>query len=149
MTRDRPGQHTSVEHKQRQYASKPYSENWLEPNIYIETIQSHIEHKSTSKIYTLHKVQNQALRLITGSMKSTPIRVIKETTTIQQLSKRRDMGNIIQVQSVVRGNADSLLNRVANTSTGTLNDLTSLIKANNRNIRVPICAGPTYFNTRM
>ena len=53
---------------------------------------------SKSAIYTLDKVQNQALRLITGSMKSTPIRVIEEATAIQPLSKRRDMRNIIQAE---------------------------------------------------
>ena len=46
----------------------------------------------------IDKVQNQALRLITGSMKSTPIRVMEETTATQPLSKRRDMRNIIQAE---------------------------------------------------
>ena len=74
-------------------------------NVYIETIRPHLEYGSTtlssaskSAIYTLEKVHNQALRLITGSMKSTPIRVMEETTAIQPLSKRRDMGNIIQAE---------------------------------------------------
>ena len=67
-------------------------------NVYIGTIRAHLEYglttlssASKSAIYTLYKVQNQALRLITGSMKSTPIRVMEETTAIQPLSKRRDM----------------------------------------------------------
>ena len=47
-------------------------------------------------IYTLDKVLNQALRLITGSMRSTPIKILEETTAIQPLSKRRDMKIIIQ-----------------------------------------------------
>ena len=71
-------------------------------NVYIGTIRPHLEYGSTtlssapkSAIYTLDKVQNQTLRLITGSMKSTPIRVMEETTAIQPLSKRRDMRNII------------------------------------------------------
>ena len=74
-------------------------------NVYIGTIRPHLEYGSTtlsaaskSAIYTLDKVQNQALRLITGSMKSTPIRVMEETTAIQPLSKRRDMRNIIQAE---------------------------------------------------
>ena len=73
-------------------------------NVYIGTIRPHLEYGSTtlsstskSAIYTLDKVQNQALRLITGSMKSTPIRVMEETTAIQPLSKR-DMRNIIQAE---------------------------------------------------
>ena len=70
-------------------------------NVYIGTVRSHQEYGSTtlssasnSAIYTLEKVQNQALQLITGSMKSTPIRVMEETTAIQPLSKIRDMRNI-------------------------------------------------------
>ena len=67
-------------------------------NVYIGIIGPHMEYGSTtlssaskSTIYPLDKVQNQALRLITGFMKSTPIRVMEETTTIQPLSKRSDM----------------------------------------------------------
>ena len=74
-------------------------------NVYIGTIQPHLEYGSTtlssaskSAIYTLDQVHNQALRLITGSMTSTPIRVMEETTAIQPLSKRRDMRNIIQAE---------------------------------------------------
>ena len=73
--------------------------------VYIGTIRPHLEYGSTtlssaskSEIYTLDKVQNQALRLITGSMKSTRIRVMEETTAIQPFSKRRDMKNIIQAE---------------------------------------------------
>ena len=54
-------------------------------NVYIGTIRPHMEYGSTtlssaskSEIYTLYKVQNQALRPITRSMKSTPIRVKKQ-----------------------------------------------------------------------
>ena len=72
-------------------------------NVYIGTIRPHLEYglttlssASKSAIYILDKVQNQALRLITGSMKSIPIRVMEETIVIQPLSKRRDMRNIIQ-----------------------------------------------------
>ena len=73
--------------------------------VYIGTIRPHLECGSTtlssaskSAIYTLDKVQNQALRLITGSMTSTPIRMMEETTAIQPHSKRRDMINIIQAE---------------------------------------------------
>ena len=48
------------------------------------------------KIYTLDKVQNQALPFFTRSIKSIPIKVMEETTAIQPLRKRRDMKNIIQ-----------------------------------------------------
>ena len=69
-------------------------------NVYIGTIRPHLEYGSTilssaskSAIYTLDKVQNQALRLITGSMKSTPMRVVWETTAIQPPGRRGDMRN--------------------------------------------------------
>ena len=38
----------------------------------------------------LHRVQNQATRLITGGMKSTPIQSLEEATGIQPLADRRD-----------------------------------------------------------
>ena len=44
----------------------------------------------------LEKVQNQAMRLITGAMKSTPIKVMEETTAISSLGHRRDMRNLMQ-----------------------------------------------------
>ena len=71
-------------------------------NVYIGAILPHLEYGSTSftstsksTLYTLDKVQNQALRLITGAMKSTPIKVMEETTAITPLSNRRDMRNLI------------------------------------------------------
>ena len=73
-------------------------------NVYIGTIRPHMDYGSTTlssaskSIYTLDKFQNQTLRLPTRSMKSTPIRVMEETTAIQPLSKRRDMRNIIQAE---------------------------------------------------
>ena len=92
--------------------SRPVSENIIAQyikdglrNVYIGTIRPHLEYGSTtlssaskSTIYTINKVQNQVLRLITGSIKSTPIRVMEETTAIQPLSKRRDMRHIIQAE---------------------------------------------------
>ena len=117
LTRDRPGKHTSVKQKQRQDARRKLAllrklagTQWVAAetvlrNGYIRTIRPHLEYGSTrlssaskSAIYTLDEVQNQALRLITGSIKSTPIRVMEETTAIQPLSKRRDMRNIIQAE---------------------------------------------------
>ena len=41
----------------------------------------------------LDKVQNQAMRLTTGAMKSTPIKVMEDTTAISSLGHRRDMRN--------------------------------------------------------
>ena len=73
--------------------------------MYIGTIRSHLDYGSTTcssasntSNYTLDKVQDQALRLITGSMRSTPIQIMDETTAIQPLSKRRDMRIMIQAK---------------------------------------------------
>ena len=74
-------------------------------NVYIGTIRPHLDYGSTTcssasktSNYTLDKVQNQALRLITGSMRSTPIQIMEEITAIQPLSKRRDMRIMIQAE---------------------------------------------------
>jgi hypothetical protein len=45
---------------------------------------------------TLDKVQNRALRIITGAMKSTPIQSIEEITNIPPLRKRRECKAMIQ-----------------------------------------------------
>ena len=52
-------------------------------NVYIVRIRPHLEYGSASKsaIYKLDKFQNQALRHITVSIKSTPIRVMEESIT--------------------------------------------------------------------
>ena len=74
-------------------------------NVYIGAIRPHLEHGSTSCTsaskstqYTLDKVQTQTLRLITGAMKSTLIKVMAETTAIAPLGHRRDMKNLIQAE---------------------------------------------------
>ena len=72
-------------------------------NVCIGSIRPYLEYRSTSFTssskstqYTLNKVQNQALRLITGAMKSTPIKVMEETTASSPLCHRRVMKNLIQ-----------------------------------------------------
>ena len=74
-------------------------------NVYIGAIRPHLEYVSAtftsaskSTLYTLDKVQNQALRLITGAMKSTPTKVKEETTAITPLRNRRVMRNLIQAE---------------------------------------------------
>ena len=57
-----------------------------------------ISSPSKTSNYTLDKVQNQAFRLITWAMRSTPIKIMEETTAIQPLSKRKDMRIIIQIE---------------------------------------------------
>ena len=71
----------------------------------IGAIRPHLEYgltsftsASMSALHTLDKIQNQALRLITGAMKSTPIKVMEAITAITPLSNKRDMRNLIQAE---------------------------------------------------
>ena len=74
-------------------------------NGYIGTIRPHLDYGSTTCLsswntssYTLDKLQNQALRLITGSMRSTPTKIMGKNTVIQPLSKRRIMMQAERIQ---------------------------------------------------
>ena len=64
--------------------------------VYEGSVRPILEYSSTAWSTTaktnqqsLDKIQNQALRMITGAMKSTPITFMKQTTAIQSLQKRR------------------------------------------------------------
>ena len=71
--------------------------------VYQGTVRPHLEYGSSSwataaKTHqqALDKVQNQALRIITGAMKSTPIQKMEQVTGIPPLSKRRDCKVMVQ-----------------------------------------------------
>ena len=64
--------------------------------VYQGTVRPHLEYNSTAWSTTaktnqqaLDKVQNQALRIITGATKSTPISFMEKLTGIQPLQERR------------------------------------------------------------
>jgi ribonuclease HI/endonuclease/exonuclease/phosphatase family metal-dependent hydrolase len=64
--------------------------------VYQGAVRPHLEYGSSAWMtatkthhQTLDKVQNQALRIITGGLKSTPIEKMEHITGIQPLSKRR------------------------------------------------------------
>ena len=66
-------------------------------SVYEGNVRTNLEYGSSawmtaakSHHQTLDKVQNQALRIITGAMKSTPIASMEEITNIPPLSKRRE-----------------------------------------------------------
>lgn len=72
-------------------------------SVYQGTVRPHLEYGSTSWMtaakthqQTLDKVQNQALRIITGAMKTTPIVKMEETTNIPPLTKRRELKAMLQ-----------------------------------------------------
>ena len=67
------------------------------------TVRPHLEYGSTAWSTTaktdqqaLDKVQNQALRLITGAMRSTPITEMETHTGVQPLGQRRDAKILMQ-----------------------------------------------------
>ena len=71
--------------------------------VYQGTVRPHLEYGSSSWMtaakshqQTLDKVQNQALRIITGAMKSTPIERMEQTAGIPPLIKRRECKALIQ-----------------------------------------------------
>ncbi|XP_041374190.1 uncharacterized protein LOC121387231 [Gigantopelta aegis] len=73
--------------------------------VYQGTVRPHLEYGSSAWSTTaetnqqaLDKVQNQALRIITGSMKSTPIKDMEKTAAIQPLGERRDAKIMIQAE---------------------------------------------------
>ena len=47
---------------------------------------------------SLDKIQNQAIRIITGAMKSTPITFMEQTTAIQPLQQRRQAKVLLQAE---------------------------------------------------
>ena len=65
-------------------------------SVYQGNVRPHLEYGSSSWMtaakthhQTSDKVQNQALRIITGAMKSTPIQSMEDITNLPPLRKRR------------------------------------------------------------
>ena len=72
-------------------------------SVYEGNVRPHLEYGSSawftaakSHDQALDKVQNQALRIITGAMKSTPIARMEKITNIPPLCKRRECKAMIQ-----------------------------------------------------
>ena len=73
--------------------------------VYQGTVRSHLEYGSSAWSTTaktnqqaFDKVQNKALRLITGAMRSTPITEMERLTVVQPLGQRRDAKNMMQAE---------------------------------------------------
>ena len=71
--------------------------------VYQGTVRPHLEYDSTAWSTTaktsqqaLDKFQNQALRLITGAMRSTPITEMERLTGVQPLGQNRDARIMMQ-----------------------------------------------------
>ena len=65
------------------------------PRIWLHRMVNLCE-KTTQQ--ALDKVQNQALRIITGAMRSTPIKAMEQLTGIQPLNQRREAKIMVQAQ---------------------------------------------------
>ena len=73
--------------------------------VYQGAVRPHLEYGSSSWMtaakthhQTLDKVQNQALRIITGSMKSTPITKMEDVTGLPPLARRREQKALSQAK---------------------------------------------------
>ena len=73
--------------------------------VYEGAIRPQLEYGSTAwstsaktNQQALDRVQNQALRLITGAMKTTPIQAMEKVTGIQPLQERRDTKILLQAE---------------------------------------------------
>ena len=73
--------------------------------IYQGSVRPHLEYGAAAwstaaktNLQSIDKVQNQALRIITGAMKSTPIVAMEEITGIQSLKSRRDIKVLLQAE---------------------------------------------------
>ena len=73
--------------------------------VYQGAIRPHLEYGSSAwstasktNLQSLDRVQNQALRLITGSMRSTPIQAMEKVAAIQSLEQRRDSKILVQAE---------------------------------------------------
>ena len=73
--------------------------------VYQGSVRPHLEYGSTAwstcaktTQQALDKVQNQALRIITGAMRSTPIKAMEKLTGIQPLALRREAKIMVQAE---------------------------------------------------
>ena len=73
--------------------------------VYEGAVRPHLEYGSTAWSTTaktnqqaLDRVQNQALRLITGAMRTTPIKAMEKVTGIQPLQERRATKVLLQAE---------------------------------------------------
>ena len=102
--------------------------------VYQGTVRPHLEYSSTawstaapSHLKTLDKVQNQALRLITGAMSTTPIETMEKTTNIQPLADRRDAKILVQAEKLKSLQEHPMRNRMNKPTRSRLKSRSSFI----------------------
>ena len=96
-------------------------------SVYQGTVRPHLEYGSSSwmtaaktHLQTLDKVQNQALRVITGAMKTTPIVKMEETSRIPPLIKRREQKAMLQANKFRCSENHPMRERLQSLSSGRL-----------------------------
>ena len=94
--------------------------------VYQQGIRPHLEYGSTAwcpasntTLQEIDKVQSQALRVITGAMKSTRIEEMEKVVAIQNLKGRRDTKVIIQADKIPLHTKPPNERQVPRPSTGT------------------------------
>ena len=103
--------------------------------VYQGTVRPHLEYSSSawstaapSHLKTLNKVQNQALRLITGAMSTTPIKTMEKTTNIQPLSDRRDAKILVQAEKLKSLQEQPMIKRMNRPTRSRLKSRSSFIR---------------------
>ena len=96
-------------------------------SVYQGTVRPHLEYGSASwmtaaktHLHTLDKVQNQALRIITGAMKTTPIQKMEEISSIPPLCSRRQQKTMIQANKFRCSQNHQMKDRLQALSSGRL-----------------------------
>ena len=96
-------------------------------NVYQQAIRPHLEYGSTAwssasntTLQNLDKVQNQALRIMTGAMISTPIVEMQNIQGMQSLKERRDTKIIIHGEKFLSHHCHPMKERFQNLSQGRL-----------------------------
>ena len=96
-------------------------------SVYQGNVRPYLEYRSSSWMtaakthhQTLDKVQNQALRIITGAMKSTPIQSMEEITNIPPLRKRRECKAMIEATNYQCSQDHPMNTRLKQLSSGRL-----------------------------
>ena len=96
-------------------------------SVYQGTVRPHLEYGSNSwmtaaktHLQMLDKVQNQALRVITGAMKTTPIGTMEETSRIPPLTKRREQKAMLQANKFRCSENHPMRERLQRLSSGRL-----------------------------
>ena len=97
-------------------------------SVYQGAVRPHLEYGSNSwmtaaktHLETLDKVQNNALRIITGGMKSTPIQQMEKLTGIAPLCQRRKQKAMTQDMKYKCNKDQPMGKRLENLSSGRLN----------------------------